>query len=90
VALLSKRRNKFDLKWIYKIKSKENGTIDRYKARVVAKGYSQVEEIDNFETFSLVVKMVSVRIVLAFVATHNLKVHQMDVKMTFFHGDLYE
>jgi hypothetical protein len=66
------------------------GSVERHKAQLVAKGFSQVEGIDYNETFSPVVKMNSIRLVLALVASHKWEVHQMDVKSAFFHGDLQE
>jgi hypothetical protein len=64
--------------------------VEKYKARLVAKGYSQVEGIDFGEIFSPVAKLTSIRFVLSIVATFDLKVEQMDVKITFLHGDLEE
>ena len=64
--------------------------VDRHKARLVAKGFSQVEGIDYTETFSLVAKMNSIRLVLSLVASFKWEVHQMDVKSAFLHGDLHE
>ena len=77
-------------KWILKIKRKADGSINRYKARLVAKGYTQMEGIDFEETFSPVVKFVSIRVILAFVAHYDLELHQMDVKTAFLNGDLDE
>ena len=66
-----------------------DGKVERYKAILVTKGYSQMEGIDYHEIFSPVVKLVSIRIVLALVALLDLELKQLDVKTTFLHGDLY-
>jgi hypothetical protein len=64
--------------------------VERYKARLVVKGYSQKEGIDFHEIFSPVFKYVSIRIVLALVALLDLELEQLDVKTDFLHGDLDE
>jgi hypothetical protein len=77
-------------KWVYKIKYDFKGNIEKYKGRLVAKGYTQREGIDYNETFSLVSCKDSFRIIMALVARYDLELHQMDVKTTFLNGDLYE
>lgn len=77
-------------KWIFKRKMKTDGTIDKYKARLVIKGYKQKKGYDYFDTYSPVSRMTSIRMILAIVSLRNLEVHQMDVKTAFLNGDLEE
>lgn len=78
-------------KWIYKIKPGIPGVEDRrFKGRVVAKGYSQVEGIDYHEVFSPVVKHVTIRILLSMVVNYDMELEQLDVKTAFLHGNLAE
>ncbi|GAA0186835.1 hypothetical protein LIER_34123 [Lithospermum erythrorhizon] len=53
-------------KWVYKIKRKPNGTVDKYEARLVAKGFNQIEGVDYFESFCLVAKSITVGVVFSF------------------------
>ena len=69
---------------------KADGSIDKYKARLVIKGYKQREGLDYFDTYSPMTRINSIKMILAVAALRNLEVHQMDVKTTFLNGDLEE
>ena len=75
-------------KWAFKTKKDSLGNIEIYKARLIAKGFTQKEGIDYKETFSSISKKDSFRIIMALVAHFNLKLQQMDVKTAFLNGDL--
>ena len=77
-------------KWIFKNKSNEHGTVIRNKSRLVAQGYTQVEGIDFDETFTLVARLESIRILLAIASHLNFKLYQMDVKSAFLNEMLQE
>src|SRR5688572_11140040 len=67
-----------------------DGNVHIYKARLVAKGFRQVQGVDYDETFSLVVTLKSIRIILAIAAYFDYEIWQMDVKTTFLNGNLTE
>ena len=90
LVLFPKGRKPVGCKWVFKRKMGLNGSIEKYKASLVAKGYSQVEGVDYGEIFSLVAKMTSIRFFLSIIATYDLKIKKMDVKTIFLHGDLEE
>ena len=71
-------------KWVYKINHDADGNIKKYKARFVARGFSQKEGIDYEETFAPLARYTSIRIILALAAVMKWKIHQMDVKTAFF------
>jgi len=77
-------------KWIFKRKMKPDGSIDKYKARLVIKGYKQREGLDYFDTYSPVTRINSIRMILAIAALRHLEVNQMDVKTAFLNGNLDE
>ena len=67
-----------------------NGNIDRFKAPLVAKGYTHIFHLDNGDTFSLVAKITFVRLFLAMDAIYHWLLHQLDIKNAFLHGALQE
>jgi len=71
-------------KWVFTIKYKSYGSIDRYKARLVAQGYNQEKGIDYDETYASVTRLEAIRMLLAFTCHINFKLYQMDVKSAFF------
>lgn len=77
-------------RWVYHIKRKSNGEIARYKARLVARGFSQIEGIDYHETYAPVADMSIIRLLFAYAAAERLHMAQFDIKTAFLYGDLEE
>ena len=77
-------------KWVFKVKHKSDGTVERFKGRLVAKGYAQKFGFDYLETFSPVVRFSSIRALIAFAVQNDMLIHQMDVVTAFLNGDLDE
>ena len=88
---MPKDKNIVTCKWVFKVKRKADGSIDRYKARLVAQGYSQEPGQDYDDTYAAVARFSSLRSLLAIAVQPvqlNLEVHQMDVRTAFLNGDL--
>jgi hypothetical protein len=79
-----------DCKWVYNIKKKYDGSIDRYKARLEAKGFKQRYGIEYEDTFSPVVKAATIQIVLSIAISKGWSLRQLDMQNTFLHGVLEE
>src|SRR5438445_3471354 len=83
-----KRAVRFKL--IFTVKQTPEGKVDRYKARLVTKGYSQTYGIDYDEAFALLAKMSTVRTLVSYAANFGWSLHQLDVKNAFLYWDLQE
>jgi len=90
LVVLPKDKKAIGCKWVYKIKHNADGSMSRYKKKVVTKDYAQTYGIDYEETYNPVAKMTIVRTIIAMVVVKGWSLHQMDVKNVFLHGDLQE
>jgi hypothetical protein len=77
-------------KWVFKKKLRLDGTVNKYKARFMAKGYTQKEGEDFFDTYSLVAILITIRLLLLLATSHCLLVHQMNIKIAFLNLELEE
>jgi hypothetical protein len=82
--------NLVDFKWVFKLKRKVDGSIERYKVRLVAKGFKQRYGYDYEETFSPVIKPATIRLVLSLAVTHGWALRQLGTQNAFLHGHLEE
>jgi len=82
--------NPISCKWIYKIKTKSDGSVERYKTRLIVRGFTQEYDIDYKEIFASMAKMIYIRILIVLIAARRWPLYQMDVKNTFLNGDLSE
>jgi len=76
--------------WMYKVKKAVDGSVEKHKARFLARGFSQVEETNYDETFSPIARYSSIRSILALSTQMAWKIHQMDVNTTFLNGMIEE
>tara|TARA_B100000513_G_scaffold134466_1_gene60444 strand:- start:24 stop:4298 length:4275 start_codon:yes stop_codon:yes gene_type:complete len=87
---LPSNRKAISSKWVYKIKENADGSIERYKARLVARGFTQEYGIDYNETFAPVVRSTTKRIMMAIAATEGWKIKQLDIKSAFVNATVEE
>ena len=90
LAELTLGRSAIGSRWTYRIKRSPDGSIERYKARFVAKGFSERPGIDYDEIYSPVIKLDSLRVILFMAASRDLSLTQLDVKRAFLYGDVTE
>ena len=90
LAPLPSKRSSVGCKWVFSTKRDALGNVVRYKARLVARGFSQVEGVDFNETFAPVAKFSTIRCIVAIGAAMDLEMHQMDVKTAFLNPKLEE
>lgn len=87
---LPKGKNTISWKWIFKTKFLSDGSIQKHKSRLVARGFTQQQGVDYEETFSPVARFETVGMILALAAQKQQKVYQFDVKSAFLNGDLHD
>ena len=90
IAPRPKEKSVVSSKWLFKVKYAVDGSIEKYKARFVARGFSQKEGINFEETFAPIAKYTSTRAIIAIATTKGWKIHQMDVKTAFLNGKFEE
>ncbi|KAE8681376.1 hypothetical protein F3Y22_tig00111330pilonHSYRG00435 [Hibiscus syriacus] len=87
---LHKGHKAIGVKWVYKPKQNAKGEIERHKARLVTKGYSQKAGIDYDEVFATVARLETIRLIISLAAQNKWKIQQMDVKSSFLNGVIEE
>lgn len=87
---LPPRRKAIGSRWVFARKYREDGSLERHKARIVAKGFSQIEGVDYYELFAPVAKWESMRTMLHLAASEDWEIHRIDFDTAFLNGDLEE
>ncbi|XP_038995819.1 uncharacterized protein LOC120120205 [Hibiscus syriacus] len=87
---LLKDKKSIDCKWVFTVKYKADGSIERYKARLVTTGFTQSFGVDYHETFAPVAKLNTVRVLLSLAVNENWVLHQLDIKNAFLNESLEE
>ena len=87
---LPPNRQAIGCKWVYRVKENVDGSINRFKARLVVKGFHLVHGFDFHETFSSVIKPVTIRVILTLALSYGWKLFQLDVNNAFLNGTLEE
>ena len=87
---LPKGKKPVGCRWVYTVKYKSDGSLDRYKARLVARGYTKTYGINYQETFALLAKMNTIMILISLAVNLDWPLNQYDVKNAFLHGNLKE
>ena len=90
LVVLPTGAKKIGVKWIYKTKLNESVEVNKYKARLVVRGYTQEHGIDYAEVYAPVTRMDTVRMIIAFATQKDWKLYQLDVKLAFLFGELKE
>jgi hypothetical protein len=84
------KTNVIGTKWVFCNKQDENGVVTKNKKRLVAQGITQVEGLGFEETYAPVARLEAIQMLLAYVAHHDFKLYQMDVKSAFLNGPIQE
>ena len=90
IVTLPEGKKPVGCRWVYNLKCKADWSLERYKARLVARGYTQTHGIDYQETFAPVAKMNTIRIIISLAMNFDWPLNQYDIKNAFLHGDLKE
>jgi hypothetical protein len=88
LVALTKDKKTIGCKWAYKVKHNVDGSMSKYKARLVTKGYAQTHGMDYEKTYTLITKMTTLRVIIVMATIKGWSLHQMDVKNVFHHGNL--